>query len=172
MLIRPATPEDVPAVLPMVAKICALHQSWDPAKYGFRDQPAEMYRRWLTTRANDPRSVFLVAEREANDSQPSILTGFTVGTIETEIPIYRLKEYGFLHDLWVEEAYRNEGIGRQLVMRAIERFVEIGVPQVRLDTAAANEAARGLFRACGFRVDTMEMLLELPTSLNTGDSAP
>lgn len=29
MLIRPATIADVPAVLPMVAKICALHESWD-----------------------------------------------------------------------------------------------------------------------------------------------
>ncbi|MCC7349627.1 MAG: GNAT family N-acetyltransferase [Phycisphaerales bacterium] len=172
MLIRPATTEDVPAVLPMVAKICALHQAWDPAKYGFRDQPAERYRRWMTTRADDPRSVFLVAQREANDVQPSILTGFVIGTVETEIPIYQLKEYGFLHDLWVEEAYRHEGIGRQLVMRAIEQFVRIGVPQVRLDTAAANEPARELFRACGFRVDTMEMLLKLPDAPLDGDQRP
>lgn len=169
MLIRPATPEDVPAVLPMVAKICALHESWDPAKYGFRDQPAEMYRRWLAARANDPRSVFLVAQREATDAQPSILAGFIIGTVESEIPIYRIKEFGFLHDLWVEEAYRHEGVGRQLVMRAVERFAQIGVPQVRLDTAAANEPARGLFRACGFRVDTMEMLLEVPANATPGE---
>lgn len=169
MLIRTATPDDVPAVLPMVAKICALHQSWDPAKYGFRDRPAEMYRRWMTTRADDPRSVFLVAQRPANDAQPSILAGFIVGTVETEIPIYRLHEFGFLHDLWVEEAYRHEGVGRQLVMRAIEQFARIGVPQVRLDTAAVNEPARGLFRACGFRIDTMEMLLELPVHPTPGE---
>lgn len=170
MLIRPATPDDVPAVLPMVAKICALHQSWDPAKYGFGDQPAERYRTWLAARANDPRSVFLVAQREQTDAQPAILAGFIIGTVESEIPIYRIREFGFLHDLWVEESYRHEGIGRQLVMRAVERFARIGVPQVRLDTAAANEPARGLFRACGFRVDTMEMLLEMPLRLSIGEN--
>lgn len=155
MTIRPATAQDVPAVLPMVERICALHEQWDPAKYGFRSRPAEMYRRWLTARAEDPRSVFLVAEREAS------LVGFLIATIESEIPIYRIDEYGFIHDLWVEEAYRHEGIARQLTMLAIERFRELGVPQVRLDTATQNQAARGLFASCGFRPATVEMLLVL-----------
>lgn len=162
MDIRPALPQDVPDVLPMVAKICALHESWDAAKYGFLPNPAEMYRRWLTARANDPRSVFLVAEREAAGAEAAPrLVGFLIGTTESELGIYRLKEYGFLHDLWVEPDYRNEGIARQLVMLAVERFREMGLKQVRLDTAAENEVARNLFRSCGFRVSTIEMLAEL-----------
>jgi ribosomal protein S18 acetylase RimI-like enzyme len=162
MEIRPALPEDVPEVLPMVAKICALHESWDPAKYGFRSDPAEMYRGWLRNRAKDPRSVFLVAQREgAGAGEPPRLVGFLVATVDEEVPIYRLREYGFIHDLWVEPEYRNEGIARQMVMLAIERFQAIGVSQVRLDTAAANEAARNLFASCGFRVSTIEMLREM-----------
>lgn len=156
MEIRPAVPDDVPAVLPMVAKIAALHEQWDPAKYGFLPNPAERYRNWLTARSTDPRAVFLVAERE-----PGKLAGFLIGTVEHEIPIYRLKEFGFVHDVWVEPDYRHEGIGRQLTMRAIERFREIGVEQVRLDTAAANDAGRALFASCGFRPSVTEMLLEL-----------
>ena len=62
MEIRPATPQDVPDVLPMVAKVCAFHEALDPAKYGFRDQPERMYDRWLVARAKDPRAVFLVAD--------------------------------------------------------------------------------------------------------------
>ena len=162
MNIRPATAADVPAVLPMVAKTCAQHEQWDPAKYGFRENPAEMYRRWLTTRATDPRSVFLVAERPAMLQDVPFLVAFLIGTVEREIPIYRLEEYGFIHDLWVEPSYRNEGIGRQMVMLAIERFREIGVRQIRLDTAAPNDVARGLFAACGFRPSVQEMLLEIP----------
>lgn len=155
MDIRPATSSDIPAVLPMVAKICALHEAWDPAKYGFLPEPQERYRRWLGARASDPRSVFLVAEREGR------LAGFLIGTIEEEIPIYRLKEFGFIHDLWVEEQYRHEGIARQMVMLAVEKFKSAGVHQVRLDTAAANDPARKLFASCGFRPSTTEMLMEL-----------
>ncbi|HEX3357844.1 MAG TPA: GNAT family N-acetyltransferase [Tepidisphaeraceae bacterium] len=139
----------------MVAKICALHESWDSAKYGFKPGAAEMYRNWLPARAEDPRSVFLVAERAEK------LVAFLIATVEKEIPIYRLTEYGFIHDVWVEPEYRNEGVARQMTMLAIERFREIGVKQVRLDTAAANEAARNLFSSCGFRPSTTEMLLEV-----------
>lgn len=155
MEIRPATIDDVPAVLPMVAQIAALHQAWDGAKFGYVPQPQEMYRGWLKGRTRDPRSVFLVAERESR------IVGFLVATTEQEIPIYRLKEFGFIHDLWVDPSYRHEGIGRQLVMLAIERFREIGVRQVRADCADGNPAARGLFAKCGLRPSTTEMLIEL-----------
>jgi ribosomal protein S18 acetylase RimI-like enzyme len=155
MEFRPATPEDVPAVLPMVRKIAAMHEKLDPAKYTFRSDPGEMYRSWLRQRATDPRSVFLVADAGTR------LAGFLVGTVEDEIPIYRVEQIGFIHDLWVEEDYRHEGIGRQLVTMAIERFRDIGVQQIRCDTAWANEIARELFKTCGFRPSTAEMLIEL-----------
>jgi len=155
MTIRPALPDDVPHVLPMVERIAALHESWDSAKYGFLPDVARMYRGWLTSRANDARSVFLVAEREG------AIVAFLVGTVEREIPIYRLSEFGFIHDVWVEPDYRNEGVARQMTMLAIERFREMGVKQIRLDTAARNDAARGLFASCGFRPSVTEMLLEI-----------
>ena len=156
MTIRPATSDDVPGVLPMVEQIAKLHESWDPAKYGYLPDPAEMYHSWLKSRAKDPKSVFLVAEHPDKK-----LVAFIVATIEREIPIYRIERFGFIHDLWVEPAYRNEGTGRQLVMLTIERFRELGMKQIRCDTAAPNEPARALFTRCGFRPSTIEMLLEL-----------
>jgi ribosomal protein S18 acetylase RimI-like enzyme len=161
MDIRPASPDEVPQVLPMVRKVCAFHQAMDPAKYTLEGDPGELYRDWLRRRATDRRSVFLVADaRSGSETQPR-LVAFLVGTVEREIPIYRIKEYGFVHDLWVEEDYRNEGIARQMVTLAIERFRQVGVLQVRLDVAAGNAPAAGLFRACGFRPSATEMLLEL-----------
>ena len=155
MVIRDATAEDVCKVLPMVNAICALHKELDAAKYGFLPDPASMYERWLEARAEDPQSVFIVAEREDR------LCGFVVGTCEHEVPIYDIDRYGFIHDLWVDPTYRNEGVGRQLAMLAIERFSQLGMKQVRLDTAAKNDAARALFEKCGFRPSVVEMLLEI-----------
>ena len=170
MLIRPATTTDVPAVLPMVAKICALHESWDSAKYGFLTHPEQRYEQWLMRLANSDgfstrryanadagsdRSVFLVSENEGQ------LVGFLVATIEREVPIYRLQEFAFIHDIWVEPEYRQNGIARQMVMLSIERFHQISIKQIRLDTAVANEASRRLFASCGFRLSIIEMLIEL-----------
>jgi GNAT superfamily N-acetyltransferase len=156
MEIRDARASDVPAVVKMVKKLCELHASWDPAKYAFRDDVEEMYSSWLTGRVGDPRSVFLVADREERGP-----VAFLIGGVDRELRIYRLSEYGFIHDLWVEEDYRNEGLARQMVMRAIEKFREMGMTQVRLDTAAQNEVARKLFASCGFRPSVVEMLLEV-----------
>lgn len=155
MICRDAAPDDVPAILPMVRAVCALHEAWDAEKYGFRDDPGALYDAWLRARCGDPRSVLLLAERAARP------VAFLVGAVEREIPIYRLREYGFIHDLWVEPDYRHEGVGRQLTMLAVERFAAMGVTQVRLDTAAVNDAARALFASCGFRPCATEMLLRL-----------
>jgi ribosomal protein S18 acetylase RimI-like enzyme len=156
MLIRSATSEDVPQVLPMVAKICALHENWDTAKYGFLPYPEQRYEKWLTRLANSSdRNVFLVAEDEGK------LGGFLLATVEREIPIYRLQEYAFIHDIWVEPEYRQNGVAQQMVMLCVERFKEMKVQQIRLDTTAVNEAARRLFASCGFRISTIEMLKEL-----------
>jgi ribosomal protein S18 acetylase RimI-like enzyme len=156
MLIRSATSDDVPQVLPMVAKICALHENWDTAKYGFLPYPEQRYEKWLTRLANSSdRNVFLVAEDEGK------LGGFLVATVEREIPIYRLQEYAFIHDIWVEPEYRQNGVARQMVILCSDRFKEMEVQQIRLDTTAVNEAARRLFASCGFRISTIEMLKEL-----------
>ena len=161
MQIRPATAADVPAVLPMVEKIAALHQQWDPARYDYKPNPSERYQRWLTARAADPEAVFLVADHERLLEDVPFIVGFLIGTVESNIPIYRTARFGFIHDLWVEPDYRNEGLGRQMAMLAIEKFRDLGMTQVRLETAERNEPARKLFASCGFRVATNEMLAEL-----------
>lgn len=161
MEIRPAKPSDVRHILPMVQALADLHEQWDPQRFDYIPDVGRRYERWLNQRAVDDRSVFLVVERPPDTSGDAALIGFVVATVEATIPVYRMKETGFVHDLWVDERYRHEGIGRNLVMRLIERFVEIGVSQIRLETAVANEPARQLFEACGFRTSAIEMLLDL-----------
>ena len=163
MNIRPATPEDVPNVVPMVEKLIAFLAERDAEKYQPLRNVGEMYDSWLRVRAADARSVFLVAERA-----PGQLVGFLVGTVEKEITIYRLTEYGFIHDLWMEPDYRNEGLGRQIVTLAVESFRKIGVNQVRLDVLVSNAAAQGLFKSCGFRPSILEMLTDLAATPSQG----
>ncbi len=153
MLIRSATPQDVPAVLPMVRAICALHEARDPQRFGYLPDVVDRYARWLPERARDPRSVLLVAQGDDDT-----LAGFVVGTVEPDIPIYRVRECGLIHDLWVEPADRRHGVGKLLALEALERFAQIGVSQVRLDTGAFNDPARAMFAKCGFRESVVEML--------------
>lgn len=156
--IRPATPADVPAVLPMVRAVCDMHARMDPDRYGFLPDVVDRYEHWLPQRAADPRSVFLVAERDPAPPSPPSLVGFLVASVERNIPIYTLTEFGFIHDVWVEPAHRSQGIAQALVDEALARFRAMGVTQIRLETAAANEAARRLFASRGFRAGTIDLL--------------
>lgn len=153
--LRRANLSDIPGILPMIAKVCALHQSWDAAKYGFVPEPERSYEGWLSQLLNDSQDLCLVAQ----DS--SRLVAFLIATVEREIPVYKLEQFAFVHDLWVEPDYRHTGIARQIVDQTIVHFAQHGILQIRLDTAMANEAARRLFAGCGFRPSTIEMLIEL-----------
>jgi ribosomal protein S18 acetylase RimI-like enzyme len=155
MKIRSANQSDISGILPMIAKICALHQAWDTAKYGFLPHPERSYQKWLSNLLDNSQDLCLVAEESDQ------LVGFLIATVEREVPIYTLKKYAFVHDLWVEPKFRHAGVARQIVEAAIAHFTQLDVPQIRLDTSLANESARKLFEKCGFRVSTIEMLIEL-----------
>jgi len=53
------------------------------------------------------------------------------------------------------------GIARQMLEHALAHFTKIGIKQIRLDTASANDVSRSLFTSIGFRPSRIEMLLEL-----------
>ncbi len=155
--VRDGTPEDVPQVLPMVRGVYELHTEWDRAKFEPREGYLEGYARWMGSLPGREGGVFLVAERA-----PGRLVGYLVGTREKDLSIYKHGDHGFIHDMWVEPEYRHEGVGRQLAITAIERFAAMGCPQIRLETAWANEPARKLFEGLGFRPSVATMLIELP----------
>lgn len=162
MLVRAAAPADVPAVLPLVRALCDLHARQDPHRFQVRADVLDRYAAWLPERARDPRSVFLVGEAPATapGGTPRVVA-FLVGTVEPEIPIWWVPECGWIHDVWVEPDCRRHGVARALVERAVERFAALGVAQVRLDTAAFNDAARAVFASAGFRPCVVEMIRTL-----------
>jgi ribosomal protein S18 acetylase RimI-like enzyme len=157
MNIRAATGLDVPAILPMVRAICAMHEEMDGRRYDYLPDVVERYQRWLPGRATDGRSVLVVGEMAEHVGAPVKLAGFLVGTVEGNIPIYRTMEFGFIHDVWVEPWARRSGLGGKLVDAAVAKFAAIGVTQIRLETAAGNDAAGALFARHGFRVAASEM---------------
>jgi len=169
--IRAATVADVESVLPMVARVVALHEEWDAARYRALGDVVERYRSWLPERAGDARSVFLVASvgEGVVEGVMEGVVGFLVAGVEGNIPIYETVEFGFIHDMWVEPEWRCRGVAGALVREAVARFGGMGVKQVRLETAAGNEGARRVFAEAGFRVTAVEMSVEVdPNTLRTG----
>jgi hypothetical protein len=101
--IRDAVRSDLTNVGPLVERECALHQRWDPAKFGLTNDFAEHYLRWLRGCLKDPCGIFLVA---ATDGE---LGGFLVGTIDRAAPIYCVREFGFIRDLGLKRIVAFKG---------------------------------------------------------------
>ncbi|AFY75259.1 acetyltransferase [Synechococcus sp. PCC 7502] len=155
--IRAAQPNDIPLMFHLIEQVTDFHKSLDTERYNFLPNQGQLYENWLRRLIKDSRHLCLVAETKSDSNV--LLVGYMVSTLETEIPIYHLKEYGYIQDLWVEEPYRHQGIARQMVKQTIDHFRQLGVKQLRLNTLVANDAAFKLYSACGFRTSTFEMLL-------------
>jgi ribosomal protein S18 acetylase RimI-like enzyme len=68
---------------------------------------------------------------------------------------------GVLHDIVVDPAQRERGIGRTLLDATLDALKARGAPRVVLSTAEKNDAAQHLFDRAGFRRTMIEMTREL-----------
>jgi ribosomal protein S18 acetylase RimI-like enzyme len=155
MNVRPATLADVMSIVPLVSKLAALQEEWDPQRFDYKNDVAAIYEPWLRERVEDEYGLLLVAEHQGR------VAAFLVGTIDPTVDVYRLAETAVIHDMWVEPEHRREHVARDLVNAAIGFWRSRGVRQIRCETAIVNEDARRLFAACGFRPSVIEMLCDL-----------
>jgi GNAT superfamily N-acetyltransferase len=99
----------------------------------------------------DARSHFLVA---AAGGTPVGLIHFT-----TRQTVLHRSPSGMIDELVVTAKYQGQGIGKQLVLAAIERCRQLGCCEVEVSTEQMNLKAREFYRKCGF--NKTEILFEL-----------
>jgi GNAT superfamily N-acetyltransferase len=75
---------------------------------------------------------------------------------------------GWLEDLFVSEAQRRTGLGRELVEAVIDRARERGCIRLELDVDEDNDAGRGLYAATGFSETSKGTARSLLLGLRTG----
>ena len=73
-----------------------------------------------------------------------------VAQIRFRWSVWKTAEDCWLEDLYVREAARGAGLGRALVDAAVARARARGCRRIELDVNEDNDAARGLYAACGF----------------------
>jgi GNAT superfamily N-acetyltransferase len=66
--------------------------------------------------------------------------------------------YGLLDELFLEEAYRGRGIGKQAIAFAAQECRARGWSVMRLEVARANEPARALYTGAGFASDGRDLM--------------
>jgi len=152
--IRPASESDAAQLGPLGAALMRQHHASDPRRFILADRPEEGYGRYLVSQLANPDSLVLVAER-ANE-----VVGYVYADLEPTSWMDLRGPCGFIHDVYVREDARRQGIGQGLLRAAIEWAHSRGRSQVVLWSKSGNDAAQRLFAKLGFRKTMIEMTLD------------
>lgn len=77
-----------------------------------------------------------------------------VAQVRYRLSVWTGVEDCWLEDLFVSEAARGEGLGREMVAEVLSRARARGCARVELDTDVTNGPARALYASLGFRDKT------------------
>lgn len=152
--IRPAVRTDEGALGRLGAALMRQHHASDPRRFILTERPEDGYGRFLVSQLADPDLLVLVAERSGE------IVGYVFAGIEPTSWRDLRGPCGFIHDVYVHESARRQGVAQRLVRAAIAWVHSRGLAQVVLWSKSGNDAAQRLFAKLGFRGTMIEMTLD------------
>jgi ribosomal protein S18 acetylase RimI-like enzyme len=155
--IRRATAVDQEALGRFGGALMRQHHAADTSRFIQVENPEAGYGRYLVSQLSDPDSLVMVAEESGT------IVGYIYADVEGTSWMDLRGPCGFVHDVYVDQAARQRGAGRELMRAAIAWIQSKGRTQVVLWTKTKNDRAQHLFTALGFRATMTEMTLDLGT---------
>jgi ribosomal protein S18 acetylase RimI-like enzyme len=153
--VRPARPEDAPALGRLGALLVRVHHDFDPLRFIAAGPDTErLYAGFLARQMAMPDVVVLVAEAEGR------VMGYAYAAMEGRDYMALRDPAGAIYDLVVDPDDRRRGTGGMLLEATVDALRARGAPRVVLSTAHRNEAAQRLFARAGFRRTMVEMTRE------------
>jgi ribosomal protein S18 acetylase RimI-like enzyme len=155
VIIRAAEARDLPATAALAGKLVRQHHDFDALRFMLIPNVEAGYARFFASQLSDPDVLILVADRDGE------VVGYAYARLEPRDWNNLLDACGALHDIFVSDAVRRQGVARSLVdaVRALLRSK--GAPRLVLHTASRNATARAFFAALGFRETMIEFTAEL-----------
>ena len=164
VVIRHAALEDIERAAVLGAEIVRLHHSVDSRRFFLPENVEQGYAWWLRQEIARPEAVVMVAELQGD------LVGYSYGSVEDRDWSVLLDRHGVVHDVFVAENARRQGVARALVSAVIDKLESMGAPLVVLSTMVQNESAQRLARSLGFR-PTMLEFTRFHDSLEPGEGS-
>ena len=144
MTIRPAVSEDFPHIVRMIRELHIHVGTSEPPKVSTE-----------ILRSDGPfgRGNFAILVAEQEDK----LVGMCLYTFS--FSGWRGRSGIFVEDLYVDPGQRGSGIGRQLLMSALEHEANRGAAFIKLEVTATNTSAVDFYRKCGFELSESEAIM-------------
>lgn len=156
MNVRPATIDDMDALLGLQAEIHEMHVEAEPQRY--RRAGSEVVRaRFCELLAADGAEIFVVDDGDA-------VLGYLVATQERRDghPLARPRTFVLVDAISVSSRARRRGVGRRL-MEAAQAYAErLGVEGVELTVRAFNTEAIAFYESLGYAPAMLRMVRPTP----------
>jgi GNAT superfamily N-acetyltransferase len=159
VVVRRAIKADAQIIADFAQKLVLQHREYDAKRFTklAGSKQAEFFYGRQTEVEN---SAVFVAELDEK------IIGFAFIQFEEKNYADLLENAVWLHDLYVDEAYRGSSAGKLLLKAAIQAAKEFKASKLMLTVAAQNEKARQIFERAGFRTTMYEMMLDLTEQNN------
>ena len=155
MAVRFAEYEELERVNELRKQVNDLHVEGKPEvfKPGFPDE----LRDHVYTIFRDPRQKIAVCERD------DVICAFAVlnHVVRPETPFMYERDFLDIDEFCVDEAYRRQGIGSEMIRFVCEYAKEQGFDRVELNMWEFNQGALEFYEAAGFRTYRRYMELKL-----------
>jgi ribosomal protein S18 acetylase RimI-like enzyme len=145
--LRPARPEDVPVLVPLLLRLKRLNEEFDPL-LKVRDDAEAQAKEILRSQLADPKAVLLAAEGVGADKDKVV--GF-VRALVRERPFYTPEWEGVIVDIYLLPLYRRHGVGEYLLREVSSALKAKGAGIVTAEFPAQNEIANRFYAKRGFR---------------------
>ena len=151
-MIRLARQEDAESIGKLWSEMVAFHAQFDPVTFRAAENGAALYARSIHERLSDAQARILVAEQDGE------IVGYVSGmiadiTTEMFVPL----RCGLLADIYVSEAFRDQGLGRALVERLVLWFRSQDVAHFEWHVSAKNTAALEFWKSFGGETTILRM---------------
>jgi ribosomal protein S18 acetylase RimI-like enzyme len=155
VIIRAAEARDLPEIGQLAGQLVRQHHEFDAPRFMLIPNVESGYARFFGGQLSNPETIILAAE------QAGVIVGYAYARLEERDWNAFLDSHGALHDIFVAEGARRQGVARRLVEAVRERLQGKGAPRLVLHTASKNQTARAFFAALGFRETMIELTAEL-----------
>ncbi|MCU0693376.1 MAG: GNAT family N-acetyltransferase [Polyangiaceae bacterium] len=155
--IRNARNDDLEAVGRLAGRLVRLHHDFDPGRWMMPDGVEAGYARYFATQLTNPRTVILVAEDETTHE----IVAYAYAALEERNWAELRDECGRLHDVFVTERARRQGLARAMLRECVERLAAMGTPLVVTTAAWQNRTSQALIKSLGFRPTVIELAKDL-----------
>ena len=115
------------------------------------------YARFFASQLGSVDTIILVAQ----DEESSEIVGYAYAGLEDRNWAELRDACARLHDVFVVERVRRQGLARRMLRECIQRLTALSAPLAVTTTAFQNEVSQALLRSLGFRPASLEMAMDL-----------